>query len=417
MSDQSSSDPITTESNREEYPKTIDQFFQAGISYKKTDAEIRSLFAIDQDQYGQLIRLCRAHGITEVFVLSTCNRTEIYGFAPDVHLLIELLCHFTKGDAETFRQHAFILQGWQAVRHLCEVSSGLDSQILGDYEINGQIKQASKFSKEQGCLGPFTERLINTTLQLSKSVKNNTELSSGTVSVAFASIQYLKHHLPAKPNPKIVLVGLGKIGRSTCKNVLAHLDTRNIVVVNRTEEPARIFAQEQNIRFSPFHQLGAELHDADAVIVATNAQQPTVSTALIAGSSVSLVMDLSIPFNAEPSIANLPGVTLINVDHLSKERDATLNRRKAEVPKARKIVAEFVEEFKEWYNMRQQLGVIKAVRHTLSQIPSDHVPLLESGQEEHIQKVINNLAVKIRRNNPKGCCYLEALNDYLTAGS
>ena len=406
------SDPFSLESNR-----TVDQFFVAGISYKKSDAEIRSLFAISQDQYGQLITLGRSMGLHELFVLSTCNRTEIYGFASDAGQLVELLCHFTKGDAATFRSNAYIQQGWSAARHLCDVSSGLDSQILGDYEINGQIKQAAKFSQENGCLGPFTERLINTSLQLSKSIKNNTQLSSGTVSVAFAAIQYLKNHLQADAQNKIVLIGVGKIGRSTCKNVLAHLGTRNIVVVNRTEEVAREFAEEQGIRSAAMESLEEELKDADAVIVATNAPQPTVCASSLAGTKVKLVLDLSIPFNAEPSIARLPGVTLINVDHLSKETDATITRRTAEVPKARKIVGEFVEEFKEWYAMRQQLGVIKAVRRTLTQIPSNHLTDSTCNSEAHIQKVINNLAVKIRRNNPKGCCYLEALNDYLTASS
>jgi glutamyl-tRNA reductase len=297
------------------------------------------------------------------------------------------------------------------------VSAGLDSQILGDYEINGQIKVASKVIKEQGGLGPFTERLINTSLQLSKSIKNNTGLSSGTVSVAFAAIQYLKNRLNPTPAPKIVLVGVGKIGRSTCKNVLAHLETRNIVVINRTTEVARAFALEQGIRYAPITELRSELADADAVIVSTNAPVHTVAAADLAGTRVQLVLDLSIPFNAEPAIAQLPGVTLINVDHLSKETDATITRRKAEVPKAERIVAEFVEEFKSWYAMRQQLGMIRAVRHTLSRIPSDHLPLAVDGaQEERMQKVINNLAAKIRRNNPKGCCYLEALHDYITPG-
>lgn len=401
----------------DESNKAVDQFFIAGISYKKTDAEIRSLFAINQEQYGQLISAGRAQGLRELFVLSTCNRTEIYGFAPDAGHLISLLCQFTRGDEATFRENAFSLQGWQAVRHLCQVSAGLDSQILGDYEINGQIKVASKFSKEQDSLGPFTERLINTSLQLSKNIKNNTGLSSGTVSVAFAAIQYLKNRLQPGPAPKIVLVGVGKIGRSTCKNVLAHLDTRNIVVLNRTTEVARAFALEQGIRYAPMDQLREELSDADAVIVATNAAAPTVLAADLRDTGVHLVLDLSIPFNAEPAIAQLPGVTLINVDHLSKETDATIIRRKAEIPKAEKIVDEFVEEFKSWYMMRQQLGMIRAVRHTLSQIPSDHVPTeVEGAQEERMQKVISNLAAKIRRNNPKGCCYLEALHDYITPG-
>src|SRR4029453_13184198 len=115
-------------------------------------------------------------GLDEIFILSTCNRTEIYGFAHCSHQLIELLCSTTTGDAQTFKQAAYIKNGMDAIEHVFQVGAGLDSQILGDYEIVGQLKTAVKFSKEQGFVGAFTERLINCVLQSSKIIKNNTVL-------------------------------------------------------------------------------------------------------------------------------------------------------------------------------------------------------------------------------------------------
>src|SRR6478735_5832123 len=118
--------------------KDISKFFVAGINYKKTDAAIRSQFAINEEQYATLLTLAPSYGLHELFILSTCNRTEIYGFAEQANQLIRLLCSQTEGNETTFSQLAYIKKGTAAVEHLFSVGAGLDSQILGDYEIVGQ---------------------------------------------------------------------------------------------------------------------------------------------------------------------------------------------------------------------------------------------------------------------------------------
>src|SRR5882762_3456524 len=173
----------------------ISKFFIAGINYKKTDAAIRGQFAISNEQYEKILHLAPAHHLYELFILSTCNRTEIYGFAEEPSQLINLLCTQTTGDPADFSDIAYIKNGLEAVEHLFQVSAGLDSQILGDYEIVGQIKTAVKFARERGFIGAFTERLVNCVLQSSKSIKNQTALSGGTVSVSFAAIQYIKERM------------------------------------------------------------------------------------------------------------------------------------------------------------------------------------------------------------------------------
>ncbi|MDB5016832.1 MAG: hemA 3 [Mucilaginibacter sp.] len=170
----------------------ISNLFIAGINYKKTDAATRGLFAINSDQYGNILKLAPSCNIDSLFILSTCNRTEIYGFAERPAQLINLLCTQTKGDSQTFTSLAYIKQGNNAIEHLFNVGAGLDSQLLGDYEIIGQLKQAVKFSKEQNFINCFLERLFNNVLQASKTIKNETQLSGGTVSVSFAAIQYIK---------------------------------------------------------------------------------------------------------------------------------------------------------------------------------------------------------------------------------
>ena len=175
--------------------KDISKFFIAGINYKKTDAAIRGKFAINNDQYASLLTLAPSYGVNELFILSTCNRTEIYGVAEHADHLIKLLCHHTEGNSDTFSQLAYIKNGMSAIQHLFSVGAGLDSQILGDYEIVGQLKVAVKFARERGFIGTFSERLVNSVLQSSKAIKNNTSLSGGTVSVSFAAIQYIKENI------------------------------------------------------------------------------------------------------------------------------------------------------------------------------------------------------------------------------
>src|SRR5688572_4605924 len=198
--------------------KTISNFYVAGINYKKSDASVRGQFAICNEQYSRILERAEEQGLDEVFIISTCNRTEIYGFAYCSHQLVELLCTETAGDVDCFKQSAYIKTGEEAIEHLFTVGAGLDSQILGDYEIVGQIKSAVKFAKEQGFVGAFTERLCNCVLQSSKLVKNNTELSGGTVSVSFAAVQYIRQAVADPSSKNILLLGTGKIGRNTCKN-------------------------------------------------------------------------------------------------------------------------------------------------------------------------------------------------------
>jgi glutamyl-tRNA reductase len=231
---------IILRSNKMNFP----QFYIAGINYKKTNASLRGLFAIDHPAYATILKNAAHEGIQEIFILSTCNRTEIYGIASDAEALIELLCSQSKADIKTFREICYIKQGFEAVQHLFLVAAGLDSQILGDYEIVAQLKQAVKFSKQHKRVGTFLERLANFALQASKTIKSQTRLSSGSLSVAFAAMQFIKENALDIQHKKILLIGTGKIGKNTCKNLVDYLQTTNITLVNRTDEKAECLAWE-----------------------------------------------------------------------------------------------------------------------------------------------------------------------------
>lgn len=396
----------------------ITNFWLVGINYKKSDAVVRGKFAINNEQYEAILNAAHNNGVPELFILSTCNRTEAYGFAPDAETLMALICSQTDGDLDTFQKIAYVKNGAEAMVHLFHVSAGLDSQILGDFEILGQIKNAVKFSKEKGRIGTFVERLVNSVIQSSKAIKTHTQLSGGTVSVSFAAIQYIKEYVQDITDKKILLIGTGKIGRNTCKNMVDYLHTHNITLINRTEAKAQKLAEELNLAVAPFADIDAEIASADIILVATNAQEPTVLKHQLEDTGHKLVIDLSIPYNVETAAQQLENITFLNVDELSRIKDETLQKRKAEVPKAQALIHEHITEFMDWYEMRKNVPALMEAKnklHELHAITAKDVvcPVTGMHSDEKIQKVINNMAMKMRKQDTVGCIFIDAINDFI----
>jgi glutamyl-tRNA reductase len=400
---------------------TSAQFFAAGINYKKTDAETRGLFAISKDQYENIITEKHLYGVGSLFVLSTCNRTEIYGVAKHAQALLDLLGSQTKGNLDALSEAVYVKKGGDAITHLFKVGSGLDSQILGDYEIVGQLKQAVKFSKEHNVLDGFLERLTNSVFQASKEIKNETGLSSGTVSVSFAAVQFLKQNLPDCLNKKILLIGTGKIGSSACKNLVDYLGATDITLINRSQDKAMHLANGLNLKYAPIEDIGQQLAASDIVLVATNASEPTILKSQLENKGEKLIIDLSVPYNVEQSVERLDNIRVVNIDEISKIKDNTIKAREAEIPKAEKIIQKHIGLFKEWQLMRQNAPALKAIKSMLSEIARMHEAELLNPQtrcpyiaaEQEIQKIVNKIAGKMRSEDKAGCHYLQAINEFM----
>jgi glutamyl-tRNA reductase len=406
-------------------PCKITSFFVAGINYKKTDSAVRGMFAVGASQYQLILSRADSFGINSLFILSTCNRTEIYGFANHPEILIELLCSQTTGTAADFVQLAYVKNGRDAAEHLFNVAAGLDSQLLGDYEIVGQLKQAVKFAKERNFINSFIERLFNDALQASKSIKNETALSDGTVSVSFAAIQYIKEHIDIVADKHILLIGTGKIGRNTCKNLIDYLGASNITLINRTEEKSIALAAELRIKHAQAKDLNQYISAADIIITATNAEKPIILSSQLQDCNNKLIIDLAVPHNVEEAVGRMVGVRLINVDELSKLNNLALEQRKAEVPKAKAIINLYLNEFMKWNQMRDNVPALKAIKLKLAEIASlnkagnqGQQTLSGTVQPNHraIQTVVNNAAIKMRTSNNRGCHYIQAINEFVFGG-
>jgi glutamyl-tRNA reductase len=374
-------------------------FYAIGLNYKKADAVMRGKFSVDTQSKSNLLLQAKKEGIESLIVTSTCNRTEIYGFAQHPFQLIKLLCENSNGTVEDFQKVAYVYKNQEAISHLFKVGTGLDSQILGDFEIISQIKIAFNESKLLGLANAFMERLVNAVIQASKKIKTDTEISTGATSVSFASVQYILKNVENIKDKNILLFGTGKIGRNTCENLVKHSKNEHITLINRTKDKAEKLAGKLNLIVKDYADLQLELQKTDVVVVATGAQNPTIDKAILNLKKPLLILDLSIPKNVHENVKDLENVTLIHLDDLSQITDETLEKRKLHIPAAEAIIEEIKDEFIAWMNGRKYAPTIHALKAKLNTIKEKELNFqrkkLSSFDEEQAELISSRIIQKI----------------------
>ena len=374
--------------------------YNIGVSYRKADAHTRGRYSLSKQNQIDLLKEAKSIGFDGVFILSTCNRTEITGFAEHPFQLIQLLCKYSGGNVEEFAQISYVYKSNEAVNQLFRIGTGLESQILGDYEIVGQLKLAFKLAKKYDTINAHLERLLNLVLQASKKVKNTTQLSSGTTSVSYAAVQYIIQNVPNYDQKNILAFGLGKMGKHTCKNLAQYTKNKSVCLINRTEEKAISFVKaHSSIRNSSISNLTQEIAKSDILIVSTGSDTPTITKQHISPEKEILILDLSMPENVDTSVNQFENVTLVNVDELSKITLETLSTRQNEVPKAEKIIEVYKEEFNDWLNNRKLVPAINALKESLESIKNDeinfHKKKIKNFDENQAEILTNRFIQKI----------------------
>ncbi|MFV8351900.1 glutamyl-tRNA reductase [Flavobacterium sp. XS2P14] len=374
-------------------------FYAVGLSYKKADAEIRGKFSLDAAAKVRLLEQAKNEGIESLIVTSTCNRTEIYGYAEHPFQLIKLICENSQGSVEAFQKVGFVYKNQEAISHMFRVGTGLDSQILGDFEIIAQIRNSFSQSKSLGLANAFMERLVNAVIQASKKIKTDTEISSGATSVSFAAVRYIINNVHDIGNKNILLFGTGKIGRNTCENLVKHTKNEHITLINRTKEKAEKLAGKLNLIVKDYSELHLELQKADVVVVATGAQNPTIDKAILNLKKPMLILDLSIPKNVNENVEEIEGVTLIHMDYLSQLTDETLENRKKHIPAAEAIIEEIKDEFITWTKGRKFAPTIHALKAKLNAIKASELDFqskkISNFNEEQAEIISNRIIQKI----------------------
>lgn len=371
-----------------------------GTNFKKADASIRGKFSLSRPAQSVLLKEAKQMGIQGIFVLSTCNRTEITGFAERSTDIIDLLCKYSKGSIDEFVKISSVLKNKDAIRHLFRLGSGLESQILGDYEIIGQLRNAFKHAKIEGTTNAYFERLVNSVTQASKQVKNETKLSSGTTSVSYAAVQFLKDNYPDYNSKNILLFGLGKIGKNTCQNIAEHTSNKKVSLINRSENKLDDIRNKYSfIRKADFKNLVSEVQNTDVLIVSTGSDSPTITPDHISKDKELIILDLSMPANVSSEVIGMDNVTLANVDILSRITDETLISRQGEVSRAERILDKYETEFNEWANYRRLTPALNALKESLHLIKQDeinfHKKKTENFNESQAEIISSRLIQKI----------------------
>ncbi|MBT9186852.1 MULTISPECIES: glutamyl-tRNA reductase [Zobellia] len=376
-------------------------FYTIGLSYLKADAEVRGKFSLDDAAMERILSKAGELGIDGLLVTSTCNRTELNGFAQHPFQLIKLLCDNTAGSVEEFQEVAYVYKNNDAISHLFRVGTGLDSQILGDFEIISQLRASFNRSKKHGIANPFIERLCNSVIQASKRIKNETEISSGATSVSFASVRYIMENVENISEKNILLFGTGKIGRNTCENLIKHTKNTHITLINRTKDKAEKIAGKFQLVVKDYGDLQTEIRSTDVLIVATGAQSPTISKDLIHTKKPLLILDLSIPKNVSETVEEHDNVTLVHLDQLSQITDDTLERRKQFIPEAEVIIDEVKGDFIQWLETRKFAPVIKALKQKLKTMKDEEMDYqskkLSDFNEQQADVISNRIIQKITK--------------------
>ena len=400
---------------------TTHHFYTIGISYKTANLNTRGKFSLSNEQCLSLLKEAKEKGIKEILINTTCNRTEIYAYAEHPYQIIKLLCAHSGGELSVFEQLGFILKNEEAIHHIFKVGTGLDSQILGYFEIIGQLKQGFYRSKKLGLVNGFSERLVNAVIQASKRIKTETKISTGATSVAFASVQYIIQNTEAVSDKNILLFGTGKIGRNTCENLIKHTENDHIVLINRTHEKAINIAGKFNVLVKEYGELPTEIRKADVMIVATGAQLPTVAKDIIHTEKPLLILDLSIPSNVHENVKNLEHVKVVNLDNLSQITNKTLEERKKHLPHAEEILREIEAEFSQWLHDRQYAPTLRALKAKLTAQQTAEIKARERKQnlpeeatlvsDQMIQKITGQLANFLKENPTKASDALNIFKD------
>jgi glutamyl-tRNA reductase len=349
------------------------------LDFHCADVGVREAFHRSDDEVeGLYARRSGVGGVREFLVLNTCNRIELYGWLEATprtlrtpHLQLALRYFGDTEEARRFVEAATARTGRSVVEHLFRVTSGLESQILGDIHIQGQIRRSYRIATEAGMVGPHLHRLFDTALKTGKAVKRETDLMAGRSSVGSEAAQLADRRLGGLRGKRCLIVGCGKIGTHAAQSLIKL--GAEVRLLNRSPQRAETLARTTGGAIGDWSQLHAEVARADAVIVATGARTPVIRLEPLLAERTStdgplMIVDVAMPRNVEPGIAGFPDVTLIDLDQLHPEAASVARARQAAVPMAESLVADHADEYLAWQASQGARDALRPLREALEEI-------------------------------------------------
>lgn len=373
-----------------------------GLNHKSASIEIRERISLSPEQvqaFTQRVKRQESH-ISEFMVLSTCNRTEFYFYGNACEtgnfvLISREITQYFGIPEETIQAHFYHHTGFKAVRHLFGVTAGLDSMVLGEYQIVHQLKQAHQQSKSLRASGKFLTRLFNKALEAGKEVRSTTALSDGAQSVSFVAVDRCAQHFEDLTNREILVVGAGETASLVVKK-LEKYACLNITLANRTLEHANAVAG-QSIPVIGLEGMDVPLGKADVLITATTAgslinRNLMQSVMADRPDRPMLMIDLGVPRNIDADVAEIEGIWLMNIDDLEAEMEAIRENRNEAVERAEAIIEDHALEFNDWLKLQNLSPVIQDIRQGLDQLHQEEVEQFGSDLTKAEQETLRRFA-------------------------
>lgn len=380
-----------------------------GCSHKTAPLELRETLAFAPDQIREALRLARGEKVLqETMILSTCNRTEIYSLSSDpahaetyVHGLIS---RFKGSDLLGAGDNSYTYREREMVRHLFRVAAGLDSMMVGEMQILGQVKDAYELACEGGSAGLFLHRLLAAAFRTGKRARSETEIGAGAVSFASAAVTLATKIFSDLSDKRILLVGAGDTGRLAAQH-FSEQRPAGLLIANRTSEHAKALAEELGGEAVPFPDLLPSLFRADIVVCATRSPGTVLTPDLVRRamrerSSRPLVcVDLAVPRDIDPAVARMDNVFVYALEALQTIMDQNLARRRREAPRVELIVEEEVERFFQWARSLEVTPVVRGLRERFETIRAEevrkHRKQFREDQQGHVEALTRSLMNKL----------------------
>ncbi|RZQ53724.1 glutamyl-tRNA reductase [Pseudoalteromonas phenolica] len=376
-----------------------------GINHKTASVELREKVAFSPEQLSNaLSQLASSEQFKETVIVSTCNRTELYCSLEhsNSQALLKWLADFHCIDTEQLEDNVYIHQNQDAINHLMRVACGLDSLVLGEPQILGQIKQSYNSAKQHDCVLPTFERLFQKTFSVAKQVRTETDIGASAVSVAYAAVNLAKHIYGQLDKTKVLLIGAGE----TIELVARHLYQQHpkaITVANRTIERAKNLAEEVEADVISLAQLPEKLHDADIVISSTASTLPIIGKGMVEQAlkqrrhKPMLFVDIAVPRDIESQVGELDAAYLYSVDDLQAIVNENMASREQAAEQAQEIILQKTHEFAKWQRSQGSIDVIRQYRDSAQEVKTELVEKavnqLQSGKSA--EKVLLELANKL----------------------
>jgi glutamyl-tRNA reductase len=312
--------------------------------------------------------------------------------------LIRLLTTYSSGNLDEFHKYGFELEGERAIEHLFRVATGLDSQILGDLQIVKQVKEGYELSAGEGMISGELHRLMQHVFRAHKRSRSETSLGHGAATVAYAAVKFATQTFEKLENKNILLVGTGKIGKVTCKNLI-NLGASKLTLINRTRDRAEFVAGRYNLEVADMERLPEQIAEADLVIIATGASEPVIRPEHMGPSmenpKFKVMLDLSVPRNIDPNVARLDFVDVANMDMLGDVTDEAYQKREEEVPLVKRIIDQELSDYRLWINEQRVVPTIKALTRKFEAIREDEFEFFKNKITSDDHEKIDNLTRRI----------------------